>query len=147
MDPQDSRNHPYALKAGEGWTYHFGIDFTVKSSEVQTGSGVAILEYVTKHGEEPPSHTHQTEDEMFYVLEGSITFHCGTETFDLEPGGFIFLPRGIQHGYTIHGRDVVRLLVITSPVREGVSGGWQGFVSDMELGQGELIATPPQTLG
>jgi hypothetical protein len=38
MEHTNSRNRPYALKAGEGWTYRFGIDFDVKSCEVQTGS-------------------------------------------------------------------------------------------------------------
>jgi quercetin dioxygenase-like cupin family protein len=143
MIQADSRTHPYALQAGEGWTYRFGIDFTVKASEIQTGSGVALLEYVTQQGEEPSDHTHQTEDEIFYVLAGAITFRCGGESFDLEQGGSIFLPRGIEHGYTIRSREPVRLLVITAPVREGISGGWGGFVADMELGQGELIAKPP----
>lgn len=94
-------------------------------------------------GEEPPDHTHQTEDEMFYVLDGALTFRCGDQTFALEKGGFIFLPRGIEHGYTLTSAEPVRLLVITAPVREGMSGGWGGFVADMELGQGELIAKPP----
>lgn len=140
----NERSQPYALKAGEGWTYRFGIDFTVKASEAQTGSGVAVLEYITQQGEEPPDHTHPTEDELFYVLEGALTFRCGGKTFDVEKGGFIFLPRGIEHGYTIHSTEPVRLLVVTAPVRDGASGGWGGFVADMELGQGELIATPPQ---
>ena len=140
----NERSHPYALTAGEGWTYRFGIDFTVKASEVQTGSGVAVLEYVTQQGEEPPDHTHPTEDELFYVLEGALTFRCGGKTFDVEKGGFIFLPRGIEHGYTIRSTEHVRLLVVTAPVRDGASGGWGGFVADMELGQGELIAIPSQ---
>lgn len=80
---------------------------------------------------------------MFYVLEGSITFQCGEESFELEKGGFIFLPRGIEHSYTIRSEDSVRLIVVTSPVRESASGGWKGFVADMESGQGELIARPP----
>jgi quercetin dioxygenase-like cupin family protein len=134
---------PYALKAGEGWIYRFGIDFTVKASEVRKGSGVAVLEYSTKKGEEPGDHTHKTEDEMFYVLEGAITFRCGSETFDLKSGDFMYLPHGIQHGYTIISDEPVQLLVITAPVRDGSNGGWGGFVADMELGQGELIAKPP----
>ena len=143
MDQRDNRNQPYALKAGEGWTYRFGIDFTVKSGEAQEGSGAAFLEYVTKKGEEPPSHTHKTEDEMFYVLEGVVTFQCGDATFNLEPGDFIFLPRGIKHGYIIHSEGQVRLIAVTAPTRAGSSDGWGGFVSDLELGQGELIAKPP----
>ena len=145
MDQSDRQNKPYALKAGEGWVYRFGIDFTVKASEVRADSGAAFLEYTTKQGEEPPNHTHATEDEMFYVLEGTITFQCGDKTFDLEQGGFIFLPRGIEHGYSIHNEGQVRLIKVTAPTREGSSGGWGGFVSDMELGQGELISKPEET--
>ena len=144
MDKPDRQIRPYALKAGEGWTYRFGIDFTVKASEVQKGNGAAFMEYVTRRGEEPPSHTHNTEDEMFYVLEGAITFRCGEATFDLEKGGFIFLPAGIEHGYTIRSEDPVRLIVVTAPVKEGASSGWGGFVADMESGQGELITKPPR---
>jgi quercetin dioxygenase-like cupin family protein len=142
MTEADRRSRPYALKAGAGWTYRFGIDFTVKSSEVQAGSGAAVVEYRSGHGEEPPDHTHRTEDELFYVLEGALTFHCGGETFALSQGDFIFLPRGIEHGYTIAEGMTVRLLTITSPVRDGQRGGWGGFIADMENGQGELIATP-----
>ncbi|MFN8441317.1 MAG: cupin domain-containing protein [Caldilineaceae bacterium] len=142
MSQFPSRTQPYALKVGQGWTYRFGIDFTVKASEIATASGVAVLEYVTQQGEEPPDHTHPTEDEIFYVLEGALTFRCGEQSFDVEKGGFIFLPCGIEHGYTIRSAEPVRLLTITTPTRREQHGGWGGFVADMELGQGELIATP-----
>ena len=143
MEQPDGRMQPYALRAGEGWVYRFDVDFVVKAGEVRKGSGAAFLAYVTRQGEEPPGHTHKSEDEMFYVLEGAITFHCGEMAFDLEQGGFVFLPHGIEHSYTIRSPDPVRLIVVTAPVREGASGGWGGFVSDLELGQGELVAEPP----
>ena len=142
MEQAESQVRPYALAAGEGWTYRFDVDFTVKAGEIRQGGGAAFLEYVTRQGEEPPGHTHGTEDEMFYVLEGAITFQCGGETFDLERGGFVFLPHGIEHSYTIRRQEPVRLIVVTAPAREGASGGWGGFVSDLELGQGELVAAP-----
>jgi quercetin dioxygenase-like cupin family protein len=140
MDSLGNRGRPYALAGGSGRTYRFGIDFTVKAGEVQPGSGAAFIEYVTRQGEEPPDHTHPTEDEMFYVLEGAITFRCGGETFDLQKGSFIFLPRGIEHGYTIRGQDAVRLIAVTAPPREGPGGGWGGFIADLESGQGELVS-------
>jgi quercetin dioxygenase-like cupin family protein len=143
MDSADRKIQPYALQAGEGWLYRFGIDFTLKASEVHNRNGAAFMEYVTRKGEEPPRHTHRTEDEMFYVLEGAITFQCGDETFDLEKGGFIFLPAGIQHGYTIRSEDTVRLIVVTAPPRLEAHDGWGGFTADLESGQGELIAKPP----
>ena len=143
MPPADDRTRPYALQPGQGWTYRFGIDFTVKAGEVAPGSGVAVTEYTTRAGEEPGDHTHPTEDEIFYVLQGAITFRCAGQTFDLEAGGLVFLPRGLEHGYTLTSAAPVRLLVITAPVRDGHSGGWGGFISDLQASQGELMATPP----
>jgi quercetin dioxygenase-like cupin family protein len=133
---------PYALKAGEGWTYHYDIDFTVKAGELGRGRRVAVVEYTTRTGEEPPVHTHATEDEIFYVLRGALTFQCGDETFDVGDGGFVFLPRGVPHGYTIRSDGDVRLLAVTSPAQEDAAGGWGGFVADFEA-TGELRATPP----
>ena len=134
---------PYALSAGEGWTYHHEIDFTIKAGELGQGRQLAIIEYTTRRGEEPPDHTHPTEDEIFYVLHGALTFRCGEETFELENGGFIFLPRGIQHGYTIRSDSDVSLLVMTAPAPEEAIGGWGGFVADIEVA-GTLRATPPE---
>jgi quercetin dioxygenase-like cupin family protein len=132
---------PYALKAGEGWTYNYGIDFTVKAGELGQGRRLAFVEYTTRAGEEPPDHTHGTEDEIFYVVQGDLTFRCGDETFEVADGGFIFLPRGIEHGYKIRSDGDVRLLAVTSPAPEDAVGGWGGFVADLEA-QGEIRGSP-----
>lgn len=99
------------------------------------GRRVAFIEYTTRAGEEPGDHTHPTEDEIFYVLEGTVTFRCRDETFEAETGAFIFLPRGLEHGYTIRSRGDVRMLVVTSPADENASGGWGGFIGDLESGR------------
>jgi quercetin dioxygenase-like cupin family protein len=134
---------PYALQAGEGQTYRYGIDFTVKAGERQPGRGAAFTEYVTRKGEEPPDHTHPTEDEVFYVLSGDVTFHCGGESFDVGAGGFMYLPKGIEHGYTIRSEEPVRLLVVTFPVIEAEGEGWGGFIADLEK-DGELVSGTPE---
>ena len=139
VEPRERR--PYALKAGEGWTYSFGIDFTVKAGELGGGPRLAFVEFTTREGEEPPDHTHATEDEIFYVLEGELAVRCGDETFDVAAGGFIFLPRGIEHGYRIQTKSDVHLLVVTSPADERAVGGWGGFVADFET-EGELRSSP-----
>ncbi|HYT26097.1 MAG TPA: cupin domain-containing protein [Actinomycetota bacterium] len=139
MDDEGMR--PYALRAGEGWTYRDGIDFTVKRGELGRGRRLAVIEYTTRPGEEPPDHTHTTEDEIFYVLRGALTFRCGDDAFEVDDGGFVFLPRGVPHGYTIRSDDV-HLLVVTAPAQEDAGGGWGGFVADLEAA-GELRATPP----
>ena len=134
---------PYTLKAGEGWTYRYGIDFTVKAGEVSPGRGASFTEYTTRQGEEPPDHTHATEDEIFYVLQGELTFRCGDERFDVRDGGFMYLPQGIAHGYTIRSQEPVRLLVVAFPTRAATAAGWGGFIADVEA-DGELIAAPEQ---
>ena len=126
---------PYALKAGEGRTYAFGPDFVVKAGERAKGRRLAFVEYTTRAGEEPEDHTHGTEDEIFYVLQGSLTFRCDGDSFDLDDGGFVFLPSGKEHGYTIRSAGDVRLLIITSPADEDASGGWGGLIGDLEAGE------------
>src|SRR4029077_6832114 len=110
---EKGRTRPYALQAGEGWTYNYGIEFTVKAGELGGGPRLAFVEYTTRAGEEPPDHTHATEDEIFYVLEGELAVRCGDETFHVAAGGFIFLPCGIEHGYRIPTKSDVHVLVIT----------------------------------
>jgi quercetin dioxygenase-like cupin family protein len=134
---------PYALKAGEGRTYRYGIDFTVKAGEREPGRGAAVTEYVTRKGEEPPDHTHPTEDEIFYVLSGEVAFHCDGETFEAGAGGFVYLPSGIEHGYTILSDGDVRLLAITFPIRDTAGVGWGGFIADLEK-DGELVSETPR---
>lgn len=132
---------PYTLKAGEGWTYRYGIDFTVKAGELHPGRRAAFMEYTTRKGEEPHDHSHPTEDEIFYVLSGELTFRCGGESFDVGARGFIYLPQGIEHGYTVRSEEPVRLIVVTIPTSAALGKGWGGFIADVER-HGELVAGP-----
>ncbi len=136
-------SQPYALRPGEGWTYHSDTDYTVKLSEGEKAHGAAVMEYVARKGEEPEPHTHPTEDEMFYVLEGSLTFHCGGQDFEVKKGGFIFLPRGVQHGYTVKSKEA-RLLTITAPLRRSKKESWGGVVGDIESDKKDLVARPDE---
>jgi quercetin dioxygenase-like cupin family protein len=132
---------PYTLRSAEGWTYRYDIDFTVKAGELHPGRGATFAEYTTRKGEEPHDHSHPREDEIFYVLTGELTFRCGGESFDVCEGGFIYLPQGIEHGYTIRSEEPVHLILVTFPASEASSEGWGGFIGDVER-QGELIASP-----
>lgn len=121
----------FALARGEGPVHNLGVDFVVKVSELTSGAGAAVAEYVTRKGEEPHDHVHPHEDEMFYVVEGKLAFRCGGLRHEVGEGGFVFLPRGIEHGYDILSDGDVRLLVVTAPPR-AEAGGWHGFLGDVE---------------
>ncbi len=122
---------PFALQAGQGTRFDYGIPHLIKLGEFQHGRGAAVFELDTCAGEEPPMHTHRTEDEVFYVLSGEITFHCDGQDFPVSSGGFMFLPKGIRHGYTIGPGARAKLLVITFKPSES-AGTWDGYVADVE---------------
>ena len=136
----------YALHAGEGPTYSFGREWIVKAGERGPGRRLAFVDFTTRRGEEPGPHVHPTEDEIFYVLMGELTFRCGGETFDVRTGGFIYLPQGIEHGYTIRSEGAVHLLVVTFPTSTTPGKGRGGFIADVER-QGELLTRPENQTG
>ena len=137
--------HPYALQAGQGWTYHFDVldvDFVVKVGEHGQGRRLAVFDFTTRAGEEPPDHTHATEDEFFYVLQGLVAFRCGDDRFEVADGGCVLLPRGIPHGYQIKSEGDAKLLVVTTPAPDDGVRGWGGFVGNVEREE-ELRTVPP----
>lgn len=42
-------------------------------------------------------HRHESEDEMFLVLEGRLAIHLRDRTVALGPGEFLVVPRGVEH--------------------------------------------------
>jgi len=42
-------------------------------------------------------HTHEDEDELFYVVEGNLTIELRTENVSLKPGDFYIVPAGVEH--------------------------------------------------
>ena len=105
---------PYVLAEGEGRTYEWhSVLFTIKAASGETGGALSVWEVTTRRGEEPNIHMHE-EDEIFYVLSGALTFHCGGDSFKVKDNGFVFLPRGIPHHYTIDSEEA-RLLGLSTP--------------------------------
>lgn len=49
-------------------------------------------------GEKIPWHNHKEEDELFYVLEGSLLFEMeGQDSFTMNEGDMFIVKRGINH--------------------------------------------------
>jgi mannose-6-phosphate isomerase-like protein (cupin superfamily) len=58
---------------------------------------------------------HFREDEMFYVLEGEITFTREDTAFNAGPGAAVYLPRGKVHTFQNRTFEPARALVWASP--------------------------------
>src|SRR4051812_43728913 len=97
-----TETEPYALADGEGRTYEWHeVVFTMKAAASETGGALAIWDVTTRPGEEPHLHVHDDVDEIFYLLSGSMIFHAGDRSFEVEQHGFVYIPLGTPHTYTI----------------------------------------------
>jgi mannose-6-phosphate isomerase-like protein (cupin superfamily) len=62
-----------------------------------------------------PLHVHTREAEAWYLLEGTMTYVAGGQTFHLSPGDFIYLPQGVPHAFRTTGTAPVRFLGLALP--------------------------------
>lgn len=108
----------YALDRDGGDAFWFlGTRMTVKAGDDQTGGAFTLIDCQCPPGFAPPAHVHHHEDEAFYLLGGSLQVSCGDETWQVEPGGFVFLPKGRPHRFVVVGEEGARLLQITAPAQ------------------------------
>ena len=42
-------------------------------------------------------HKHENEDELFYVIDGTLFIELADETLTLTSGEFVIIPKGIEH--------------------------------------------------
>jgi len=73
-------------------------------------------------------HTHDDTDELFLVIEGTLTIqlrdHRGSEhTVVLTPGQLFVVPRGLEHCPTTDGDVSVMLIEPAGVVNTGGAGG------------------------
>jgi quercetin dioxygenase-like cupin family protein len=63
----------------------------------------------------PVRHRHAQMTDMFYVLEGKLTFVLGGDERAIGPGGFALVPPGIVHTVSNRGSAPARLLNLYQP--------------------------------
>src|ERR1700687_6033175 len=94
----------YVLSNGDGEGIWFlGTLMTVKAGREQTRGGFTLIEQISPPGFAAPPHVHDAEEEAFYVLEGQLQVTCGDQTWTVNSGGFVLLPRGIPHAFSAIG--------------------------------------------
>ena len=63
----------------------------------------------------PPPHSHSANEELVYVLEGTLRYTVGSDTRDLQPGDSMATPRGVVHAFSNPHSVLTRALVINTP--------------------------------
>ena len=70
-----------------------------KADLSETRNAYSISEWwVEPHTKGPGPHTHE-EDDVFYVLEGTMTFFVGDRWIDAPRGAFVLAPGGVAHDF------------------------------------------------
>lgn len=68
-------------------------------------------------------HSHEREDEMFLVLDGSFRMEFRDRTVELTKGQFIVVPRGMEHRPVAESEASVLLFEPASTINTGTAGG------------------------
>jgi mannose-6-phosphate isomerase-like protein (cupin superfamily) len=110
---------------------------TLKATGDETHGSFGLTEQLAPPGFAPPRHVHHDEDEEFYILEGSVTFYCGSDTFKAGSGSYVFMPRDVEHAFKVEGPEPARLLQINSPA------GLERFFEEASEPAQQLILPPP----
>jgi mannose-6-phosphate isomerase-like protein (cupin superfamily)/ketosteroid isomerase-like protein len=86
------------LGPGEGLSVEnpMGGLFTFKITSDETDGALTAIETFIVQQEGPPLHVHE-QDEVIYILEGSMRVKLGDTLRPAPAGTFVFIPRGTPH--------------------------------------------------
>ncbi len=94
----------------------FGLNMRILASADATGGAVSAIVAEHEPGMGPPPHVHFSQEEMFYVIEGTyeIAINGGAPSV-AGPGSFVFLPRNTVHTFKNIGTTTARMLDLSLP--------------------------------
>ncbi|WKA55657.1 quercetin 2,3-dioxygenase [Planococcus shixiaomingii] len=137
---EQQMNNAFVFAHGEGKAYWFiGTLVEMKASAEDTNGAFSLVESLHPPGYATPMHLHQNEDEIFYVLEGEVTFTVGEKTIMAKPGTFLYAPRGIAHMYKSEGTVPSKILIMLTPA------GMEQFFVEASV-PAEEFKLPPDTV-
>lgn len=104
------------LQPGEGRPYPMGrISALFKADGAETANRYAISEWwLEPNTQGPGAHAHP-EDDVFYVLEGTMSFLLGERWVDAPAGSFVLAPGGVTHDFENRGPVRAGALNISAP--------------------------------
>ena len=104
------------LAPGAGRAYPMGrISALFKADGAETAGRYSISEWwLEPHTQGPGAHAHP-EDDVFYVLEGTMSFLVGGRWVDAPKGSFVLAPAGTTHDFENRGSVRAGVLNFSAP--------------------------------
>lgn len=107
---------PIILSPGEGRFYNMGtMSALFKADCAETDGAYSISEWwLEPYSKGPGAHSHP-EDDVFYVLEGVVSFLVGDQWIDAPKGSFVLAPSGVTHDFENRSAAKVGMLNFSTP--------------------------------
>ncbi|RYY76183.1 MAG: cupin domain-containing protein [Gammaproteobacteria bacterium] len=104
------------LAPGEGRPYAMGrISAVFKADERETAGKYSISEWwLEPNTQGPGAHSHD-EDDIFYVIEGTMSFLLGDKWMDAAKGSFVLAAGGTTHDFQNRSSSRAGVLNISVP--------------------------------
>jgi mannose-6-phosphate isomerase-like protein (cupin superfamily) len=108
--------HPVVLGPGQGREYPMGaISAVFKADGAETSQLYSISEWwLDPHTKGPGSH-HHPEDDVFYVLTGTMSIQIDTEWIEAATGSFVLVPGNTPHDFENRTGERAGMLNVSSP--------------------------------
>ena len=90
-----------------------GINVLVRSEDSE--ARVGAMDNVVGAGVDGPPLHHHDFDELFYVLDGELTFQLGRDVVTRRAGELAFAARGVHHTFANHSGAPARTLIVCTP--------------------------------
>ena len=107
---------PVVLRPGEGRAYPMGrISAIFKADGAETQQRYSISEWwLEPHTKGPGPHSHP-EDDIFYVIAGTMSVLVGSEWIDASTGSFVLVPGNVTHDFENRGSERAGVLNFSAP--------------------------------
>ena len=110
---------PIVLSPGAGRSYPMGrIQAVFKADQAETGKAYSVSEWwLDANTTGPGAHAHP-EDDVFFVIEGTMSFLVDTKWVDAPAGSFVLVPGGVTHDFENRSNQRAGVLNFSSGVFE-----------------------------
>lgn len=104
------------LRPGAGRAYPMGpVTAVFKADGEETASAYSISEWwLEPKTKGPGAHSHD-EDDVFYVLEGTMSFFVDGRWIEADKGSFVLVPGGVTHDFQNRSAARAGMLNFSSP--------------------------------
>ncbi|HCZ37501.1 MAG TPA: cupin domain-containing protein [Cytophagales bacterium] len=101
MKHKNNHTDALILQSGKGRVYNCGSMTAIfKADENETNEKYSVSEWwLEPDSSGPGAHSHEENDEVFYVLEGTTTFLVGEKWIEANKGTFLRIPAKTIHDF------------------------------------------------